>query len=421
LTEKFGKYEIYPKNAEPIFNEKKLDFKIQEPKEGLLFEREKIIEEIKGHAQGLNINDIHLALKKTLPAIDLKEAQNAKEIAKDILNNSPYLLLIEGRVFVINEKLLGNWFSFLPQKKGNQMKLSVSLDEVLIGDFLNEISDSVNIEPQNPVLSFQGENLKIVAPPKSGKTLDIKESTKKIQEKILNKETKIILSLTKAEPDITGETIKELEIETLVGSGNSNFAGSPKNRVHNIKIGASKFNVVLIGPNEEFSFNKILGEVGPIQGYLPELVIKENKTIPEYGGGICQVSTTMFRSAVNSGMEILERHPHAFPVRYYNPQGFDATVYLPSPDLRFKNNTPGYILIQSKIEGTKLTFEFYGKDDKRKVVVKGPYITWAKADGSMGAKLSQEVWRNGKIILQKTFLSSYKSPKLYPVQRNPLE
>jgi len=421
LTEKFGKYEIYPKNAEPIFNEKKLDFKIQEPKEGLLFEREKIIEEIKGHAQGLNINDIHLALKKTLPAIDLKEAQNAKEIAKDILNNSPYLLLIEGRVFVINEKLLGNWFSFLPQKKGNQMKLSVSLDEVLIGDFLNEISDSVNIEPQNPVLSFQEQNLKIVAPPKSGKTLDIKESTKKIQEKILNKETKIILSLTKAEPDITGETIKELEIETLVGSGNSNFAGSPKNRVHNIKIGASKFNGVLIGPNEEFSFNKILGEVGPIQGYLPELVIKENKTIPEYGGGICQVSTTMFRAAVNSGMEILERHPHAFPVRYYNPQGFDATVYLPSPDLRFKNNTPGYILIQSKIEGTKLTFEFYGKDDKRKVVVKGPYITWAKADGSMGTKLYQEVWRNGKIILQKTFLSSYKSPKLYPVQRNPLD
>ena len=421
LTEKFGKYEIYPKNAEPIFNEKKLDFKIQEPKEGLLFEREKIIEEIKGHAQGLNINDIHLALKKTLPAIDLKEAQNAKEIAKDILNNSPYLLLIEGRVFVINEKLLGNWFSFLPQKKGNQMKLSVSLDEVLIGDFLNEISDSVNIEPQNPVLSFQGGNLKIVAPPKSGKTLDIKESTKKIQEKILNKETKIILSLTKAEPDITGETIKELEIETLVGSGNSNFAGSPKNRVHNIKIGASKFNGVLIGPNEEFSFNKILGEVGPAQGYLPELVIKENKTIPEYGGGICQVSTTMFRAAVNSGMEILERHPHAFPVRYYNPQGFDATVYLPSPDLRFKNNTPGYILIQSKIEGTKLTFEFYGKDDKRKVVVKGPYITWAKADGSMGTKLYQEVWRNGKIILQKTFLSSYKSPKLYPVQRNPLD
>jgi len=421
LTDKFGKYETYPKNSEPVFNEKKLDFEMQNPEEGVLFNREKIIEGIKKQAQFLRTSDIHLVLEKTPPVIDFKEAEKAQETATDILENSPYLLLINGKVFKINKKLLGSWFSFLPKKEDSQIILSVSLDEVLIEDYLNEISSSVNIEPENPILSFQGGDLKIVSPPKSGKTLDIKENTKKIQEKILNKETKITLFLTKAEPDITGETIKELEIETLVGSGNSNFAGSPKNRIHNIKIGTSKFNGILIGPNEEFSFNKILGEVGPAQGYLPELVIKNNKTVPEYGGGICQVSTTMFRVAVNSGMEILERRPHAFPVRYYNPQGFDATVYLPSPDLRFKNNTPGYILIQSKIEGTKLTFEFYGKDDKRKVVIKGPYITWAKADGSMGAKLYQEVWRNGKIILQKTFLSSYKSPNLYPVQRNPLE
>ena len=421
LTDKFGKYETYPKNAEPVFNEKKLDFEIQNPKDGILFNREKIVEEIKRQAQFLRTSDINLVLEKTSPVIDLKEATEAKEAATNILEKSPYTLSINGRDFRINKKLLGNWFSFLPQKNNNQINLSISLDEILIEDYLNEISSLVNIEPQNPVLSFQGGDLKIISPPKSGKILDVRKSAKKIQEEILKKKTEIILSLTKAEPKITEETIKELEIETLVGSGSSNFAGSPKNRIHNIKIGTSKFNGVLIGPNEEFSFNKILGEVGPAQGYLPELVIKNNKTVPEYGGGICQVSTTMFRVAVNSGMAILERRPHAFPVRYYNPQGFDATVYFPSPDLRFKNNTPGYILIQSKIEGTKLTFEFYGKDDQRKVVVKGPYITWAKADGSMGAKLYQEVWRKGKLILQKTFLSSYKSPKLYPVQRNPLE
>jgi len=424
LTENFGEYEIFPKSAELIFNEKSLKFEIQKPKDGLLFKRVEIKEGIKRDAQNLELNDIYLSLKKTTPEIGLKEAEEAKEVAKDILNNTPYLLSVKGRVFVINKKVLGNWFSFLPQKKDNRPNLLVSLDEVLIGDYLTEISSFVNIEPENPILSFKDGSLKITSSPKTGRMLNIRECTKEVQEKILKKEQKIVLSLKEAEPKITEEKIKKLQIEILVGSGVSNFAGSPKNRVHNIKIGASKFNGVLIEPGEEFSFNKILGEVGPTQGYLPELVIKEKKTVPEYGGGICQVSTTMFRAAVNSGMEILERESHAYPVRYYSwpyGQGFDATVYLPSPDLRFKNNTPGYILIQSKIEGNYLTFEFYGKDDKRKVIIKGPYVTWAKSDGSMGTKLYQEVRRDGKLILQKTFLSSYKSPKLYPVQRNPLE
>jgi len=419
LTENFGKFEIFPKNAGLIFNGKSLEFKVQEAKNGLLFDKIKIKKEIKKDARNLNINDVYLVLKKSPPEIRLEEAEEAKEIATDVLKNSPYLLFIDSKAFVIDKETLGNWFLFLPDKESDQKALSVSLNRASIENYLAEISLSINIEPKNPILSFKEGNLEMLAPPKAGRVLDIKESAEKIQEKILKQESKIILSLTKAKPDITEEKIKELQIETLVGEGVSNFAGSPKNRIHNIKIGSSKFNGVLIEPGKEFSFNKILGEVGPAQGYLPELVIKENKTVPEYGGGICQVSTTMFRAAVNSGMEILERRPHAYPVQYYNPQGFDATVYSPSPNLRFRNNSPGHLLIQTKIEGSYLTFEFYGKDDKRKVVIRGPYQYDIRSDGSMKAKLIQEVWKDGKLVLQKTFFSSYKSPKLYPVERNP--
>lgn len=424
LTESFGKYEVFPKNAEPIFDEKSLDFKIREPQEGLLFEKDNIKEEIKKDAQNLNINDVYLVLKKALPEIGLEEAQEAKKDVKSILEVGPYILFIENKVFVINEKILGNWFTFSPQEKDDKKMLSISLDPALMEDYLIDIAPSVNINPKSPTLSFQEGSLEITSPSKTGKVLDVGKSIDKIQEKILNKESKILLSLTEAEPEITEARIAELKIETLIGEGTSNFGGSPNNRKQNIKIGSSKFNGVLIGPGKIFSFNQILGEVGPAQGYLPELVIKDNKTIPEYGGGICQVSTTMFRVAVNSGMEILERRPHAFPVSYYSwpyGQGFDATVYLPSPDLRFKNNTTGHILIQSRIEGNYLTFDFYGVDDKRKVIVRGPYQYDIKSDGSMKARLHQEVWRDGTLIVQKTFFSSYKSPSLYPIQRNPLE
>lgn len=422
LTENFGEYEILPVNAEVLFNEKKLSFEIAEPKEGLLFEKEKIRKEIEKEAQNLTKNDVFLVLEEARPEIQLREGTAAKEEAEKILNKAPYILVVENRIFLINKRILGNWFLFSPYKKEKEkIELEPMLDTSLIENYLGEISFSVNIEPGNPILAFRENKIQIISPPKTGRVLNIKEGAKIIQEKILKGENKIFLSLEKQQPKITEEKIKELKIEILIGKGVSNFAGSPKNRIHNIKIGASKFNGVLIAPEEEFSFNKILGEVDAAQGYLPELVIKRGETVPEYGGGICQVSTTMFRAAVNSGMEILERHPHAYPVRYYSPQGFDATVYLPSPDLRFKNNTSGYILIQSKIEGTSLIFEFYGKDDKRKVIIKGPYQYDIKPDGSMKAKLYQEVWIEDKLILRDGFFSSYASPKLYPTKRNPLE
>ncbi|MCK4919362.1 MAG: VanW family protein, partial [Candidatus Pacebacteria bacterium] len=204
-------------------------------------------------------------------------------------------------------------------------------------------------------------------------------------------------------------------------TGESNFAGSPSNRRHNITVGAAKFQGVLIGPDDTFSFNTALGNVGPKEGYLPELVIKKGETIPEYGGGLCQVSTTTFRGAVLAGLEITERKNHAYPVQYYAPQGTDATIYPPHPDLQFKNNTPAYILIQTKIIGNKLYFDFYGSDDGREIKTKGPVIYDKKPDGSMKSVWTQQVYdENKELLFEKKFYSIYKSPNLYP-HKNPLE
>ena len=180
-------------------------------------------------------------------------------------------------------------------------------------------------------------------------------------------------------------------------------------------MATNRFNGVLIKPGEEFSFVKILGEVDGEHGYLPELVIKHDKTEPEFGGGICQVSTTTFRAAINSGLEITARRNHAYPVSYYNPQGMDATVYVPRPDLRFINNTPGYILIETQIEGTKLIFNFYGTDDGRRVNIIGPKILSRESDGSMKTTFTQQVFdKNDKLIREDVFNSNYDSPNKYP-------
>ena len=169
-------------------------------------------------------------------------------------------------------------------------------------------------------------------------------------------------------PDVTGVDTSRLGQLEILGTGHSNFAGSPKNRRHNIATGAAALHGLLIKPGEEFSLANALGPIEASTGYLPELVIKGDKTIPEYGGGLCQIGTTTFRAAMAAGLPITERRAHSYNVSYYlenGKPGTDATIYPPHPDLRFTNDTGRYILIQTRIEGSDIYFDFWGTKDGR--------------------------------------------------------
>jgi vancomycin resistance protein YoaR len=252
-----------------------------------------------------------------------------------------------------------------------------------------------------------------------GTQIDINKSVPIIIHAITDntsRETKtIILPLITIKPDVAESDADKFGITQLIGEGSTNFAGSPQNRIHNFKRAIEQFNGLLIAPKQEFSFVEFLGPVDAEHDYLPELVIKDNKTEPEFGGGICQVSTTVFRAAIYSGLKITARRNHAYAVGYYRPYGMDATIYIPKPDLRFINNTPGYILIQATIEGSKLTFQFYGTSDGRKTEVDGPHILEHNPDGSMKTIFTQKVTDvNGNTFINDDFKSNYKSPSLFP-------
>jgi len=225
----------------------------------------------------------------------------------------------------------------------------------------------------------------------------------------------IPLSFTVIKPKITSTNAETLGITQFLGEGRTSFAGSPKNRIFNIKRAIQQFQGVLVAPGEEFSFVKQLGEVDGEHGYLPELVIKRDKTEPEFGGGICQVSTTLFRAALNTGEKITARQNHAYPVSYYKPYGMDATVYIPKPDFKFRNNTPAHILLQVAIEGSELVFRFYGTIDGRSVSLDGPHILEHTPDGAMKTIFTQTVTSaDGTVIINDSFKSAYDSPSKYP-------
>ncbi|MFH1012513.1 MAG: VanW family protein [Candidatus Peregrinibacteria bacterium] len=207
-----------------------------------------------------------------------------------------------------------------------------------------------------------------------GRKLDSMKAAFLVKGAIENEVKFVHLPLLREEPVVTvHKKLQKQGITELLSSGETDFSGSPANRINNIQVGLSRFNGHIIEPGEEFVFGKILGPVEEWTGYKKELVIAGDRTVPEYGGGLCQVSTTAYRAALAAGFPVTARRNHSYAVSYYKPIGLDATVYPPQVDLKFINDSKTSILMQSfTIEG-RAYYNFYGTKDGRQVHMIGPY------------------------------------------------
>ena len=337
-----------------------------------------------------------------------------------ILENSSakdLTLKIQDKEVVLKSESIKDMLEKYKREYSGQEDIRISSDKLY--DYLKTLALSINIEPVNANMQFEGDRAAVFRPAVEGVRLNIDESAAIIIKALRDNQTTAELPVEKISPTVTLEKINDLGIKTLLAKGESNFAGSSIARIYNIRLGASKLNGVIIKPGEEFSFNNTLGAIDERSGFESELVIKNGALIPEFGGGLCQVSTTMFRAAIFAGLPIAERRPHSFPVRYYNPQGFDATVYPGIVDLKFINDTPAYLLVQTKISGTKLFFEIYGSDDGRTVTLDGPHQYEQQPNGAMKAYLVRKIVLSDGTEKEERFDSDYKPPM--PLAKNPLE
>lgn len=255
----------------------------------------------------------------------------------------------------------------------------VTYDRDSVENFI-EVSESIYNKPaKNALFKFENGRVTTFKAHENGLALksdeflvDVTAHLNNISQK--NAVARVVLSEKIIEPEITLAKANSHGIEELVAEGKSNYTHSIPTRIHNIQLAANKFNGQIIPKGATFSFNEMVGDISSNTGYQPAYVIQNGKTVLGDGGGVCQVSTTMFRAALNAGLPIVERHAHAYRVSYYEQDsepGFDATIYSPSVDLKFKNDTANAILIQTEIDEANniLTFKFYGKKDERKVEI----------------------------------------------------
>ncbi|HDQ23134.1 MAG TPA: hypothetical protein ENN28_04185 [Candidatus Uhrbacteria bacterium] len=338
---------------------------------GFVIDYEQAIEDLKEDINLVAIKTVELKTRPSFAKVTRIEAVASLPLVRDFLDLEKIILKNADHEWVVEKDEFKNWLVF--EKEENQIVL-VFANEFLFKK-LEELAEEINQPAKDAKFSFQDGKVTEFQPSKPGLALDLESSSLKINEEFFNnKNTAIDLVVKGSEPKVKTGDVNNWGIKELIGSGVTDYAGSSSNRVKNIKNAVSHLNGMLIEPESEFSLVQALGEINAAAGYVPEYVIKGDRTIPEYGGGLCQIATTVFRAALHSGSPITERKPHSYIVSYYKPIGMDATIYGPHPDLRFINDTGHYILIQARTEGTILTFDFWGAGDGRKVEITEPVL-----------------------------------------------
>lgn len=332
-------------------------------KAGKNFNYQEIINKTKEQIATLDVQVINLQLISEYPEV----YQN--EVTEELINEVEQVIALEEIEFTFeNEKWTASkdtfqeWFSLKKENKVVKNKFNALLE-----DYLEEIvAPDIEIEAQEAKFDLKWGKVTEFQSGNDGLELAIDDSINNINNKVFNqkqKQVELLVNVISTKTRVG--SINDLGIVENIGTGESDFSGSPTNRVHNIYVGAGTLDGILIEPGETFSLINSLGNIDASSGYKQELVIKGDETIPEYGGGLCQIATTIFRAAIASGLPIVERRPHAYRVVYYEPAGKDATIYDPKPDVRFLNDTGKHILIQQKIVGSNLYFEFWGTWDNR--------------------------------------------------------
>lgn len=244
---------------------------------------------------------------------------------------------------------------------------NIFIDENAVRHWLSAYETAVYRDPVNARFYFDDNTreLVLVAPHINGRSLDLDATVALINDNLQQGNRAIPLIVKQIVPTVhSNVTAAELGITELVSERTTWFSGSTDARKHNIARGAANFFGIVIAPGEEFSFNKYLGTISAADGYEEGLIIVGNRTITGIGGGICQVSTTLFQTAFWAGFPITERWAHGYMLNYYNDgegPGMDATVFSPIVDFRFINNTPHHLLIENYYseENEALTMKMY--------------------------------------------------------------
>ena len=325
---------------------------------------------------------LELMVEETPPLV--LDASEQAALARSIVEQ-PLTLQAEGAgPWVLDPQMLAGMLRFNLVQNSQGAQYQVGLDPAQLAAFLEPLAPELERRPQNARFIFNDDTHQLDLHQEAvvGRTLDIPASLQAIESGLQQNRHQLDLVFQLEQPTVPSTaTAAELGISQAVSVVSTYFGGSSPERVNNIRTASSAFHGLLVAPGETLAMGDVLGDISLDKGYSEALIIFGDRTIKGVGGGVCQVSTTLFRAAFMGGFEIVERYPHAYRVGYYEQgpgspgPGLDATVFVPLVDFRFTNDTPHWLLMETYIYGTQLLWKFYSSSDGRQVQVSGPRIS----------------------------------------------
>jgi vancomycin resistance protein YoaR len=317
---------------------------------------------------------IELVVQEIPPQI--LDASEQATIAESIISQPLTLTVEEGDSWIIETQALAEMLQFNLVQTNNILTHQVGLDPNRLLEILVPLATQLNRSAENAKFIFNDDTgeLEPISNEVIGRTLNISDTIDSIQAELLVDNHEIALVFDNQEPDVKADaTAEELGIIEPVSIVSTYFYDSGSARVHNIRTAAAAFHGLLIAPGEALSMADVIGDISLDNGYAEALIIFGDRTIKGVGGGVCQVSTTLFRTAFFGGYPIVERHPHAYRVGYYEQgpsspgPGLDATVFIPIVDFKFTNDRSTWLLLETYIYGNQLLWKFYSTSDGREV------------------------------------------------------
>jgi vancomycin resistance protein YoaR len=405
------------------------------------------LENLKAQIEALSDGVLPLVIQETPP--EIMDASQQAEAARQILSQPLTLVIPNAKEgdpgpWKIPPSQLSQMLKIERQGSTEGAKIQVELSDEAMLTYLNALAGDINRSPQDARFIFNDDTRKLdlIQPAVIGRSLDANATVRAIHQNIAQNQHTVPLVLSSIQPEVSDNaTGEQLGVTENIVTYTSYFRGSDNSRLQNIKNAAANFHGLLVPPGATFSMASVMGDVSLDTGYAEAWIIYGGRTIKGVGGGVCQVSTTLFRTAFMAGFPIAERHPHAYRVGYYEQTaggtdaelaGLDATVFVPMVDFKFVNDSPYWLLMETYFNAASrsLTWKFYSTSDGRRVewetsglqnVVDPPdpvyeenqdlakgevkQVDWAVEGADV--TVTRAVYRNDQVILSDSFSTHY--------------
>ncbi|MZE27441.1 vancomycin resistance protein, partial [Bacillus anthracis] len=364
---------------------------------------------------GKNKKDIQAIINQKITELDQKSLtyifQNDKQTYtwKDLGINYKEKDIID-KIFKEQEGNAINRYKMRKQAENGELKrdykLTPQLNTTAYESFMKDKYNKTLKNPVNAELSIEGTTVNI-SQSQNGEKIDKGKLTDLTKQAITSGTSDITLPVTLLKPERSTEDIQKMGIKEVIAEYSTPMAGRNGNQSFNVNKSANTLSGVIVAPDETFSFNGRVGVTDAAHGYKSAAVYSQGKVIQSAGGGVCQVSSTLYSAALRADLGIVSRSNHSMPVNYL-PLGQDAAVADYGPDLKFKNNTGNHIYIQAFSNGGSITTRIFGTNTGKNVEVSSQVIS--RTNDKITAVTYKKVTQNGEVISNGQISKSvYKS------------